>query len=79
MNNKQNFDFQIAGITSDNRIMILVDDHLYSKCAYLIKDIDENNKVDYEIIKTKVENIPQERQEKILTAILAKIIEESAE
>jgi hypothetical protein len=72
----QNFDFTIAGITSDKKIMALVDDHIYSKCAYIIGDADENNKVEYDIISTKVEKPPQERQERILTAILNYLVEE---
>ena len=74
-----NFEFEIAGTTSDGKLMILVDDFLYGKTCYLIKDIDENNKIDYEIIKTKVESAPQERQQRILTAILEKLVLESRE
>lgn len=74
---KPNFDFQIAGNTSDDRLLVLVDDHLFGKCAYIIKDVDESNKLDYELVKTFQENIPEERQQRILTAILEQIVTES--
>jgi hypothetical protein len=75
----RNFDFTIAGNTSDGRLMILVDDHLYGQMAYIIKDADVNNHVECDIIKTKVESPPQERQERIISAILEEIITASRE
>ena len=76
---KPNYDFQIAGNTSDDRLLVLVDDHLFGKCAYIIKDIDVHNRLDYEVVKTFQENIPEERQQRIITAILEQIITDSRE
>jgi hypothetical protein len=73
----QNFDFQIAGTTSDNKIMVLVDDHIYGKAAYIIGDVDEHDRVTFEMVKTFVEAVPEERQDRILTSILEQIITES--
>jgi len=56
--------------------MVLVDDKLYGKCAYVISDADESNRVEFDLIKTFVENVPRERQDKILLAILDHIIDE---
>ena len=76
---KPNYDFQIAGNTSDDRLLVLVDDHIFGKCAYIIKDISEDNKIDYEIIRTKIDMPPEERQQRILISILEQIVTESRE
>jgi hypothetical protein len=76
---KDDFDFQIAGTNKDNNIMVLVDDYQYGKSCYIIEDIDEKNKVQYSMVKTFVENIPEHRQDRIVTAILEKLVLESRE
>ena len=73
---KQKFTFEIAGNISDGRLMVLVDDELYGQMAYLINDISEDNKIDYEI---KIDMPPEERQQRILTAIVKQIVTESRE
>lgn len=75
---KKNYEFDIAGLTSEGKLLILVDDHLYGKCAYVITDIAEDDvKVEFEIIKTFVENVPEARQNKILNDILQQLVVET--
>ncbi len=75
----RNYDFQIAGTTSEGKILVLVDDHIYGKAAYIIGDVDIHDRVTFEMVKTFVEVVPEERQDRILTAILEQIITESRE
>ncbi len=71
------FTFEIPGVTEDDRIMALVDDEIYGKCCYLIKEdvSDAGVVVAFDFIKTTEEDVPVERQQEIVQAIISHIVE----
>lgn len=77
----KDFDLVIHGISENDQIIVLVDDHIYGACSYAIKEypIVEGVGITVDIITTG-ENvtIPVERQQVIVEAVLFQLMPESS-
>ncbi len=70
------FDFVIHGITENDQIIVLVDDHIFGACSYALKEHDADGTVaiSADVITTNDVKIPPERQKTLIEAFLFELI-----
>jgi len=77
----QDFEFECAGLSDKNQLIFLVDDFQYGKCSYAIQETVTENGIDVDVdfLHETDKEVPEKRQEEIVSAIVLSILETASE
>jgi hypothetical protein len=78
------FEFRVMGLSEEDQIIVLVDDHLYGACSYAIKEREQSAiaggvQIDCDFLQAEgTPPVPKERQDAVVQAIFASLMVEEA-
>jgi hypothetical protein len=74
-------EFKIIGLSDEDQIIVLVDDHQYGACSYAIKEREQSGieggvQIDCDFLQAEdTPPVPKERQDAVVRAIFASLMD----